>query len=331
MAETQASPLLFADFFLKSPLESLPQIIIYCPHSNMATIDMKRGGKVKGGARKARAVATATNTVHVHLTKRQSAQSRPASLHKHSAGNIAMERQLGAMFQQLGQMSFHPPVYASYPPLMEQGAKVLPKEVELPHQQKNIINLADLAREPILEDIYRGKFAREEWNRQEQFSHASHLPSSIDHGDPAEVRSLPFSRVSYGDENNQEVREIPQQMSGGYYGDYENFVSHPNEVEAREVPMSQPVGNVPFPKGEALLSPYIHPRFPPLRRLNPKGYIYGEYGLGYTQEGKPRSKPIRHDEHSEYSAGFAGAGMNPPRPGRQYHVRPFHKATGDEH
>ena len=294
---------------------------------------MKRGGKVKGlsraspsgkgGARKARAVATATNTVHVHLTKRQSAPR------KHSAGNIAMERQLGAMFQQLGQMSFHPPVYASYPPLMEQGANVLPKEVELPHQQKNIINLADLAREPILEDIYRGKFAREEWNRQEQFSHASHLPSSIDHGDPAEVRSLPFSRVSYGDENNQEVREIPHvagQMSGGYYGNYEDFVSHPNEVEAREVPMSQPVGNVPF-----RTRPIVHPRFPPLHRLNPKGYIYGEYGLGYTQEGKPRSKPIRNDEHSEYSAGFAGAGMNPPRPGRQYHVRPFHKATGDEH
>ena len=268
---------------------------------------MKRGGKVKGksGARKARAVATATNTVHVHLTKRQSAPR------KHSAGNIPMERQLGAMFQQLGQMSFHPPVYASYPPLMEQGANVLPKEVELPHQQKNIINLADLAREPILEDIYRGKFAREEWNRQEQFSHASHLPSSIDHGDPAEVRSLPFSRVSYGDENNQQVREIPYvagQMSGGYFGNYEDFVSHPNEVEAREVPMSQSVGNVPFP---------------PLRRLNPNGYIYGAYGLGYTQEGKPRLKPIRNDEQSEYSAGFAGAGMNPSRPGRQYHVRPF--------
>ena len=310
---------------------------------------MKRGGKVKGvsKARKARAVATATNTVHVHLTKRQSAQSRPAGTaslgpRNHSAGNIAMERQLGAMFQKLGQMSFHPPVYASYPPLIEQGANVLPKEVELPHQQKNIINLADLAREPILEDIYRGKFAREEWNRQEQFSHASHLPSSIDHGDPAEVRSLPFSRVSYGDENNQEVREIPHvagQMSGGYYGDYENFVSHPNEVEAREVPMSQSVGNVPFPKGEVLPNPFsiIHnPRFPPLHRLNPKGYIYGEYGLGYTQEGKPRSKPIRNDEYSEYSAGFPGAGMNPPRPGRQYYVRPFrkvsgHKSTGDEY
>ena len=284
---------------------------------------MKRGGKVKGkGSRKARAVATATNTVHVHLTKRQSAPRKQGVSHV-AHGNIAMERQLGSMFQQLGQMSFHPPTYASYPPLMEQGAQVLPKEVELPHQQKNIINLADLAREPILEDIYRGRFAREEWNRQEQFSHASHLPSSIDHGDPAEVRSLPFSRISYGDENNQEVREINTngdgQMSGGYYGDYEDFVSYPNEPMLKEVsnvpiqqPMSQSVG----------IRPIIHPRFPPMHRLRPKGYVYG-HGLGYTKEGKPRTQPIRNDEYSEYSAGFAGAGMNPSRPGRQYHVRPF--------
>jgi hypothetical protein len=262
--------------------------------------DMKRGGKVKGGGKakakaKAKVTATATNTVHVHVTRRQSTKGKGIS--RVANGNIAMERQLGAMFQQLA--SFHPPMYASYPPLVEQGAKVLPQEVELPHQQKNIINLADLAREPIIEELYRGRFAREEWNRQEQFSHASHLPSSIDHGDPAEIRSLPFSRLSYGDENNQELRE---------------------ENEQRQSLSS--LGQSRASLGQPIIRPVIRPRFPPLHRLQPKGYVYG-LGLGYTKEGKPRTNPIRNDEYSEYSAGFAGAGMNPARPGRQYHIRPF--------
>jgi len=305
----------------------------------MATIDMdymKKGGSVKGnrnesqpfgkgkGKGKSKAIATATNTVHVHVNKRQSA---PRKVMRTLGGNMAIERQLGQLFQQLGQMSYHPPLYASYPPLKEQSSVVLPPEKELPHQQSNIINLADLAREPIIEDLYRGRFVREEWDRQEQFSHASHLPASIDHGDPAEVRSLPFSRVSYGDEQNQEVREIDTngdgQMSGGYYGDYEDFVSHPVEPMLKEAPiipieqpMSQPVGLIPFDES---------PPVPLLERrlIRPKGYIFGEHGLGYTKEGKSRTKPIRNDEYSNYSEGFPGAGMNPPRPGRQYHIRPF--------
>jgi len=300
----------------------------------MATIDMdymKKGGKVKGnrnesrpfgkGKGKSKAIATATNTVHVHVTKRQSA---PRNVMRTSGGNMAMERQLGQLFQQLGQMSYHPPLYASYPPLKEQNSVVLPPEKELPQQQSNIINLADLAREPIIEDLYRGRFVREEWDRQEQLSHASHLPSSVDHGDPAEVRTLPFSRVSYGDEQNQEVREIDTNGDGqmSYYGDYEDFVSHPAEpslshhsMVSIKQSMSQPVGFIPFDE----------PHFPPLERhvIRPKGYIFGEHGLGYTKEGKSRTKPIRNDEYSEYSAGFTGAGMNPPRPGRQYHIRPF--------
>jgi hypothetical protein len=307
----------------------------------MATIDMdymKKGGKVKGSRYesqpfgkakgKSKAIATATNTVHVHVNKRQSA---PRKVMRTLGGNMVMERQLGQLFQQLGQMSYHPPLYASYPPLKEQSSVVLPPEKELPQQQSNIINLADLAREPIIEDLYRGRFVREEWDRQEQFSHASHLPSSVDHGDPAEVRSLPFSRVSYGDEQNQEVCEIDTngkgQMSGGYYGDYEDFVSHPAEPMLKEAPiipieqpMSQPVG-------------LIQPHFPPLERrlLRPTGYIFGEHGLGYTKEGKSRTKPIRNDEYSEYSAGFTATGMNPSRPGRQYHIRPFMESHSKVH
>jgi len=77
----------------------------------MADIEyMKKGGKAKGRSKakggKAKATATATNTVHVHVTKRQAAPRRTMAA---AGGNMAMEKAFGRMFQQLGNMSFHPP------------------------------------------------------------------------------------------------------------------------------------------------------------------------------------------------------------------------------
>lgn len=300
----------------------------------MADIDyMKKGGKAKGRA-KAKATATATNTVHVHVTKRQSAPRRAMSA---AGGNMAMEKAFGRMFQQLGNMSFNPPLYSSMPPVTAQSVAVVPPEKELPQQQSNIINLRDLAENPTLDDLYRGKFVREEWERQEAFSHASHLPASIDHGSFSDRQSIPFNHMSYGDENDVEARAINTngdgQMSGGFYGDYEDFATLPAEpmlMEAPMVPIQQPmtqsVNNlVPFAQMV---------NFPPLgkershlgrqARTEEEVEKYGVHGYGYAfpkkrgqKELVHRENPPREDERSMFSGTESHEGT------RLYYGRPL--------
>ena len=297
----------------------------------MADIEyMKKGGKAKGRSKakggKAKATAlkagafTATNTVHVHVTKRQAAPRRTMAA---AGGNMAMEKAFGRMFQQLGNMSFHPPLYSSIPPVIAQSAAIVPPEKELPQQQSNIINLQDLASHPTLEDLYRGKFVREEWERQEAFSHASHLPASIDHGNFADRQSIPFSHMSYGDENDVEARAINTngdgQMDGGFYGDYEDFATLPAEPMLKEAPvvpieqpMTQPVNDiVPFNQGHVIRFPALPAQRSHLQRVpqNAEEYQrYGRYGYGYASHQKVgqvepvhRTQPPRADERSMFS------------------------------
>jgi len=227
-------------------------------------------------------------------------------------------------------------LYSSMPPLSAQRAPVAPPEKELPQQQSNIINLQDLANHPTLEDLYRGKFVREEWDRQEAFSHASHLPASIDHGNFADRQSIPFSHMSYGDEQNEEARAIDTngdgQMSGGFYGDYENFATLPAEPMLREAPMvpiehpmTQPVNDiVPFKQGHVIRFPALPAQRSHLHRVpqDAEEYQrYGRYGYGYAFPKKVgqvelvhRTQPPREDERSTFS-GTSGEG-------RLYYSRP---------
>ena len=297
---------------------------------------MKKGGKVKrhnkttAKALKAGAF-TATNTVHVHVTKRAAPRRTMAA----AGGNLAAEKALGRVFQQLA--AFHPPLYSSMPPLSAQRAPVAPPEKELPQQQSNIINLQDLANHPTLEDLYRGKFVREEWDRQEAFSHASHLPASIDHGNFADRQSIPFSHMSYGDEQNEEARAIDTngdgQMSGGFYGDYENFATLPAEPMLREAPMvpiehpmTQPVNDiVPFKQGHVIRFPALPAQRSHLHRVpqDAEEYQrYGRYGYGYAFPKKVgqvelvhRTQPPREDERSTFSG-------TESHEGRLYYGRP---------
>ena len=320
----------------------------------MADIDyMKKGGKAKatkakvrskakGGKAKATATLkgsagafTATNTVHVHVTKRQAAPRRTMAA---AGGNLAAEKALGRVFQQLGNMSFHPPLYSSIPPVIAQSVPIVPPEKELPQQQSNIINLQDLASNPTLDDLYRGKFVREEWERQEAFSHASHLPASIDHGNFADRQSIPFSHMSYGDENDVEARAINTngdgQMNGGFYGDYEDFVTLPAEPMLKEAPvvpieqpMTQSVNNiVPFKQEQVVTFPRLIPQRSHLGR-KPETVEelqkYGMYGYGYAVPKKPgqkelvhRTQPPRADERSLFSD-------TESHEGRLYYVRPL--------
>lgn len=279
---------------------------------------MKKGGKVK-----AKATATAKNTVHVHVTKRM---ANPRNRSSTMGGNLALERQFGAMFQRLGQMSFHPPIYSSMPPLRAEGAVVAPPEKELPRQQANIVNLQDLSDHPTLDQLYRDKFVREEHDRQEIISHASHLPSSVDHGNFAECQSIPFSRMSYGDEASIEkrmVNDLPMSDTTSFVsngirpiGNVENYLeyNYPAEPALSEPsafsqthslvqPMSQSTGQ-PIP--------FAQPKFPPLERERQEaGHRFGRFGFGYTKEGVSRQRMPRENERSESSEG-----------GRMYYVRP---------
>ena len=320
----------------------------------MADIDyMKKGGKAKatkakvrskakGGKAKATATLkgsagafTATNTVHVHVTKRQAAPRRTMAA---AGGNLAAEKALGRVFQQLGNMSFHPPLYSSIPPVIAQSVPIVPPEKELPQQQSNIINLQDLASNPTLDDLYRGKFVREEWERQEAFSHASHLPASIDHGNFADRQSIPFSHMSYGDENDVEARAINTngdgQMDGGFYGDYEDFATLPAEPMLKEAPvvpieqpMTQSVNNiVPFKEGHVIRFPALPAQRSHLHRVPQnaeESQRFGRYGYGYAVPKKVgqaelvhRTRPPRADERSLFSD-------TESHEGRLYYVRPL--------
>ena len=280
---------------------------------------MKKGGKVKATATKATATkatakATAKNTVHVHVTKRM---ANPRNRSSNAGGNLALERQMGAMFQRLGQMSYHPPMYSSMPPLRAEGAVVAPPEKELPQQQATIINLRDLAEHSTLDQLYRDKFVREEHDRQEIISHASHLPSSVDHGSFSECQSIPFSHMSYGDEASIEkrmVNDLP--ISEKPTGNMENYLeynypaepalSEPsvfNQTRSLSQPMSQSTGQ-PIP--------FAQPNFPPsVREQREAGHRFGRFGFGYTKEGLSRQRMPRENEMSESSAG-----------GRMYYMRP---------
>ena len=276
---------------------------------------MKKGGKVK-----AKATATAKNTVHVHVTKRM---ANPRNSRGGMGGNMALERQMGAMFQRLGQMSFHPPLYSSMPPLRAEGAVVAPPEKELPQQQANIINLRDLAEHPALNQLYRDKFVREEHDRQDIISHASHLPASVDHGNFSERQSIPFSHMSYGDEASIEkrmVNDLPMSDTTSFVsngkkptGNMENYLeynypaepalSEPSAFSQLHQPMSQSTGQ-PIP--------FAQPNFPPLvRERQEAGHRFGRYGYGYTKEGTSRERLPRETEMSVSSEG-----------GRMYYVRP---------
>ena len=292
---------------------------------------MKKGGKVKAKAtanqrthsanqRTHSAKATAKNTVHVHVTKRM---ANPRNRSSNAGGNLALERQLGSMFQRLGQMSYHPPMYSSMPPLKAEGAVVLPPEMELPRQQANIINLRDLAEHPTLDQLYRDKFVREEHDRQEIISHASHLPSSIDHGSFSERQLLPFSHMSYGDEASIEkrmVNDLPISDTTSFtsngkrpLGNMENYLefNYPAEPALSEPPAFSQL-HQPMAPSTGQPIPFAQPNFPPLvRQQQEPGHRFGKFGYGYTKEGISRERLPRETEMSQSSAG-----------GRMYYVRP---------
>lgn len=224
---------------------------------------MKKGGKVKAkGKSNTKAVATANPTVHVHVTRRQGnrrAVRAPAQMHhappsiyvNASDGNMHMENQLMRMFQQMQTQ----PV-AKLVPLHNQGMQTVEVEVELPEQKHNIQNIvkADPSR-AIHHDLAQNANRLEQLARASALSHASHLPESIDNGNFADVRSIPFHHVSYGDEWNEVGREIPHEAKhDSYYDNYENF-SYPSEPSLSEpsafglpsVPPSAPIpSRIPF-------------------------------------------------------------------------------------
>ena len=283
---------------------------------------MKKGGKA-GGKAKATAKATAKNTVHVHVTKRM---ANPRNSRGGMGGNMALERQMGAMFQKLGQMSFHPPMYSSMPPLRAEGAVVLPPEKELPRQQANIINLQDLAEHSTLNQLFRDKFTRDEHDRQEIISHASHLPSSVDHGNFAERQSIPFSHMSYGDEESVEKRminDLPMSDTTSFssngkrpIGNMENYLeySYPAEPSLSEPSVFNQTRSLSQPMSQASGQsiPFAQPNFPPLvRERQEASRRFGQFGYGYTKEGISRQRMPRETEMSISSAG-----------GRMYYMRP---------
>ena len=210
---------------------------------------MKKGGRVvKRKNKKSTAIANAT--VNVYMAKRggnKYTQPRPRPLNQlmnASGGNFALENQLMKFFQNIQ----HPPLQSTIVQ-KAQGHALEPVDVELPEQRRNIINLQDLAENETIRQLHEDQFRRAEWNRQEQFSSASHLPSSVDSGDPAEVRSIPFTHLSYGDENSVQrryVNELPDfsdtssilpseaylERRLGYYEAPLDFdVNHPAEPE----------------------------------------------------------------------------------------------------
>jgi hypothetical protein len=263
---------------------------------NLQIQHLKKGGKVKKG--KSVAKATATNTVHIHMAKRGGGARKPPTQRPapfiNVGGGFANEAQLARLFQSLAMA-----------PLKAQGAPVLPQEVQLPEQKHNIINLEDLANNPTIRQLHRDEFKREEWARQAEISHASHLPSSIDHADPAEVRTLPFSRLSYGDEDNVQRRSISSaeeqkhaERNMGYYEDPMNF-SYPAEpmrwlppAVAIAQPMAQPTGNpvpfagVPFGRIRPLMSNEELSEGGHVRRPNRQGM---RYGRAHSQQGYEQS------------------------------------------
>lgn len=222
---------------------------------------MKKGGKVKAKKSNVKAIATANPTVHVHVTRRQANRRavRAPIQHSHtpsiyvnaSDGNMHMENQLMRMFQQMQTQ----PV-SKLVPLRNQGMQTAEVEVELPEQKHNIQNIvrADPSR-AIHHDLTQNANRLEQLARASALSHASHLPESIDNGNFADVRSIPFHHVSYGDEWNEVKREIPHEAKhDSYYDNYENF-SYPSEPSLSEpsafglpsVPPSAPIpSGMPF-------------------------------------------------------------------------------------
>lgn len=190
----------------------------------------KRGGKVKGKG-KGKASATATNTVHVHVT-RAAPRHSTSRVSGASGGNLAMERQLSRLIHSLGNMmpsqipTYTHPGFTNIPMALKAPSHSVGIQTKLPvndigmqaHITKRYTDtpietqtnpdhtIYDLAREH--QQDMNTTLRRKEFEIQEKLSHASHLPASIDHGDPAEIRMLPFTHVSYGDELSTETRMI---------------------------------------------------------------------------------------------------------------------------
>jgi hypothetical protein len=181
---------------------------------------MKKGGKTKSKA-KTKTISqqqSVSQKVHIHIGN----QRHPAHHSRRvriSNGNLAMENALIKMLQRVvppiqsaGQISFNPIIVSGLPPLVNQGIKTAPPSQELPSQQRNIANLADVH----LEKLHQDQVKLQEWRNQELLSRASHLPTSIDSGDASSIRSLPFTHLSYGDEYNSSTSSI---LSSEHYFD----------------------------------------------------------------------------------------------------------------
>ena len=262
----------------------------------------KRGGKVKGKG-KGKASATATNTVHVHVT-RAAPRHSTSRVSGASGGNLAMERQLSRLIHSLGNMmpsqipTYTHPGFTNIPMALKAPSHSVGIQTKLPvndigmqaHITKRYTDtpietqtnpdhtIYDLAREH-QQDMNTTQ-RRKEFEIQEKLSHASHLPASIDHGDPAEIRMLPFTNVSYGDELSTETRMIGD--AGSVY--QENY------------PHRQPT-SAPIPAASNTPPIPVASNTPPLEVFS--AYDARKYGLDqYTQiithrDGIPLKTPLR--------------------------------------
>jgi hypothetical protein len=181
--------------------------------SNSNIQKLKRGGRVKikakpkGGRAKASAVANVT----INMGKRGGGNRAPRPSPKFplmgaSQGNMALENQFARLFNQI-QSNLVP---------KNQGQPVAPPERELPEQQRNIVNLQDLADNPSIAQFHADQ-------TMAQLNRAGLLrnyPEESDIGDPSQMR---FNKALSGiteiksneleDEINRWVAEHPRRMT----------------------------------------------------------------------------------------------------------------------
>jgi hypothetical protein len=266
---------------------------------------VKAKAKTKGGKAKASAVANVT----INMAKRGGGGGNRAPRNTPrfpfmgaGQGNIALENQFGRLFQQ---------IQSNLIPKTGQGQPVAPPEIELPEQkQNNIIHLGDLANHPVVRDLHRQEFIRDQFDRNEALSHSYDLDPSIDSGDPSQVRSIPFSRASFGSLNDSDISglNLPNPVGVAQFPPQRFIIEEensnaivprvPNQVAFNSITdyinsPSDRIFSSPIPTGRVRLTAPPTSNQVAIYGVSPYGY--------YGKNNQPRVKPPQADERSYIS------------------------------
>jgi hypothetical protein len=247
--------------------------------------------KTKGGKAKASAVANVT----INMAKRGGGNRAPRNTPRFpfmgaGQGNMALENQLGRLFQQ---------IQSNLIPKTDQGQPVAPPERELPEQQQsNIIHLGDLVNNPVVRDLHRQEFIRDQFDRNEALSHSYDLDPSIDSGDPSQVRSIPFGRINFGSlPDSESGLQLPVGIREQFPPQHAIIEEEKSNAIIPRVPNQVPVNSIT----DYLNSPIGRVRQTPFPTIEQQAtYGFSPFGY-YGQTNKPRTKAPQADERSYIS------------------------------